>query len=387
MKDNNPNKSEHTNTVRISAIDLIRLEQEMTARKGGDVRRTFIRMPFQKHAITIEVAQPGGMKSSLRYAVRNLSSTGIGFLHSSFIHNGTLCTVHLPDLEGNIHPTMAKVVRCQHFKGIVHEIGLLFLKPINIRDFIPMDLMDGGFAMEAVKCEKLTGAVLHVDDSAIDRRLVRHYLRDTNLNVVNAEDGAGALARAAEPFDIVLCEQDLPDMTGVQLIESLRAKGIQTPIIITTGDAKMAVRQEARDAKASAYLNKPFSQEALLRAIAEFLLMDTSDSDSGGPLYSSLQPTDSAFGFVPEFAEELRRSVTKLNSAMDADDLSVVKRTCAQIRGAAKGMGFASLGAAADATLIALQTATSVKDAAKPLRSLIGMCVRVRFRDPSKKAG
>lgn len=381
-------KKEQVNTVRISAVELMKLDQEMSAKKSGtNPRRTFLRWPFQRQAILIEMQQPGGAMSQLRYACRNLSTTGLAILHSTYVHTGTRANVHLPDLEGNIHPKLAKIVRCVHYKGVIHEVGLRFDQPINVRDFVQLDPMEGAFTMEHVDPEKLNGAVLHVDDSAMDRRLVRHYLRDTNLNVTTCETGEQAIARAGEGYDVILCEHDLPDMKGTTLVEMLRAKGIQTPIIMTTGDARVTTQQEAREVHASAYLCKPFTQDQLLRAMAEFMLMEATDSDSGGPVYSTLTAADSAFGFVPEFAEELRGMVTKLAQAIDKKDTAVLKRVAAQIRGAAKGMGFAIIGSAADSTVGALERAPDAAETIRSVRSLMGLCTRVRVREPDRKAG
>ncbi len=381
-------KREPTNTVRISAVDLMRLDQEMNLKKSGtNTRRAFIRWPFAKQSLMVEMQQPGGAASSLHYACRNLSTTGMGILHSSYIHSGTRCNVHLPDLEGNVHPTCGKVMRCVHYKGVIHEVGIGFDKPLNIRDFVQLDPLDGAFTMEHVSPDRLSGSVLHVDDSSMDRRLVRHYLKDTNLNVVNADNAEQALARSGEGFDIVLCENDLPDMPGTKFIEALRCKGGQMPIIVTTSDGRIATRTEAREACASAYLCKPFTQDQLLRALAEFMLMEASDTDSGGPVYSTLAPTDSAYSFVPEFIEELRQSASKINAAITAGDAAVLKRLCSQIRGSAKGLGFPILGSSADAAVIALERGKTPADWTRAVRSLVGIALRVRVREAERKAG
>lgn len=384
----NDPKPQQTNTVRISAVDLMKLDQEMNLKKSGhNTRRAFIRWPFAKQSLAVEMHQPGGVGSTLRYACRNLSTTGMGILHSSYVHSGTRCVVHLPGLEGNIHPTPAKVMRCIHYKGIIHEVGIGFDAPLNIRDFVQLDPLDGLFTMEHVSPDRLSGSVLHVDDSSLDRRLVRHYLKDTNLNVVTADNGEQALARSGEGFDIVLCENDLPDMTGVKFIESMRAKGLQMPIIVTTSDGRVTSRNEAREARASAYICKPFTQDQILRALAEFMLMEASDTDSGGPVYSLLTPADSAFTFVPEFIEELRGTADKVNAALAKNDVVVLKRLCSQVRGSAKGLGFAIVGSAAESAVSALERGKVPADWSRAVRTLVGLAMRVRVREPDRKAG
>jgi CheY-like chemotaxis protein len=385
----NDPKREAVNTVRISAIELMKLEQEMAAKTGqGSPKRGFLRWSFPKQAVLVEVTQPSGTTSQLRYACRNLSTTGMGILHSAFVHAGTKVLVHLPDLEDNIHLTPAKVVRCSHYRGVIHEVGIRFDRPINIRDFLRLDPMGGAFTMEHVNPEKLNGSVLHVDDSSMDRRLVRHHLRDTNLNVVNAETVEQALARSNEGFDMIICEHDLPDGPGTKLIEALRGKGVQTPIILTTSDASIIVKQQSDEsARASAYLIKPFSQDQVLRALGEFMLTESVDSDSGGSVYSGLKETDPAYSFVPEFVEELRQTVQKLNAAVEKKDLQTLRRIAVQVRSAAKGLGFQVVGAAADTAANTLNNPENEREWMRSVRMLIGLCLRVRVRESSRRAG
>ncbi|CAN5715033.1 hypothetical protein BH11PLA1_BH11PLA1_11100 [soil metagenome] len=371
-----------TNTVRISGADLLRLEEEMDAKNpGGSPRRSFLRWPFPKEAVLVEMIQPSGATSRLRYACRNLSTTGIGILHSTYVHIGTKCIVHLPRLDGGVATFAAIVARCMHYRGVIHEVGLKFDAALNVREYVGIDPMRGGFTMEHVDPGKLTGSLLHIDDSSMDRRLVRHHLRETNLNIVSAETASQALARASEGFDVIICEHDLPDMTGPALAESLRSQSIPTPIIMTTSDTRLAKDASQRSPCVSAYLLKPLTQEVLLRAMAEFMLMSRGDSDSGGPIYSTLAQTDSAFGFVPEFVEELREVSIRLGAGLEAKDTAALKRTCAQVRGAAKGVGFAIVGTAAESAVLALEHPDKATEWGRAVRALMGACARVKVKE------
>lgn len=81
--------------------------------------------------------------------------------------------------------------------------------------------------------------VLHVDDSVHDRGLVRHALEVENQGfeltaAASRADFETALARC--DFDIVLSDFNILGFEGLQVIDAVRAKGCDAPVIIVTGD-------------------------------------------------------------------------------------------------------------------------------------------------------
>jgi len=63
----------------------------------------------------------------------------------------------------------------------------------------------------------------------------------------------------------------LPEMTGVQLCQTLAASGCQLPVIMITGHIDQTTRELVRRANAVAVLFKPFTRDSLLEAISEAL--------------------------------------------------------------------------------------------------------------------
>jgi two-component system response regulator FixJ len=386
--DNRPGPlSNQPNTIRMAGADLARLQHELDA--GSDAqnpKREFVRWPFQKEGVRVEIVQVGGNSSPLNLAARNLSSAGMSVLHSAYIHVGTACIVHLGHSDGSTRPVPGKIVRCRHVRGLVHEVGIKFTSVISLRDYMKVDPMQGSFTLERVNPEALVGGVLHIEDSGADRRLVRHYLRNTQLNVVSAETAAEGLKRASEGFEVILCDYDLPDLTGAQVVERLRDESVATPVIMISALTDPITRGKMRDARASAYLSKPVTEEQLLRAVAEFLLSD-GGSDAGGPVYTTLKAADPTFAFVTEFVADLKKNAATLNTALGAEDLAAAKRVCFQIKGSAASLGFAVIGKAADAALTQLNATSSVGESGKQMRSLISMCMNARAREAERRAG
>jgi two-component system chemotaxis response regulator CheY len=117
--------------------------------------------------------------------------------------------------------------------------------------------------------------ILIVDDSRVMRMLLRRTLREAELGeheVIEATDGAEALALvAAQPPDVILADWKMPGLSGIDLISSLRARGLTVPVGLVTSEGTEATRELARRAGASFLLAKPFTAAELAAALAEHL--------------------------------------------------------------------------------------------------------------------
>lgn len=111
--------------------------------------------------------------------------------------------------------------------------------------------------------------VLAVDDREDSLRFLREYVLESNgYNMLEAENGLDALQIAlSQKIDLIISDLVMPKMGGLELLESLREKGIDTPAILMTfhgseGTAVRAFRLGARD-----YIIKPFAIDEMLNAI------------------------------------------------------------------------------------------------------------------------
>ena len=81
---------------------------------------------------------------------------------------------------------------------------------------------------------------LIVDDFATMRRIVRNLLKDLGFtNVDEAEDGVVALNKLkAEKFDFVVSDWNMPNMTGIELLKSIRANDAlkSLPVLMVTAE-------------------------------------------------------------------------------------------------------------------------------------------------------
>ena len=108
---------------------------------------------------------------------------------------------------------------------------------------------------------------LVVDDFSTMRRIVRNLLKDLGFtNVEEAEDGSVALQKLrGEPFDFVVSDWNMPNMTGIELLRQIRADANlkKLPVLLITAEAKKENIIEAAQAGASGYIVKPFTAATL----------------------------------------------------------------------------------------------------------------------------
>ncbi len=113
--------------------------------------------------------------------------------------------------------------------------------------------------------------IMIVDDSLAMRMIVRKTLRLAGFDgheFSEAEDGAKALAAiAATPPDIVLSDWNMPNMTGIELLENLTKAGHKVKFGFITTEATPEMRSRAASAGARFLISKPFTAESFKEAL------------------------------------------------------------------------------------------------------------------------
>ena len=113
--------------------------------------------------------------------------------------------------------------------------------------------------------------ILVVDDSKAMRMIVKRHAGQAmpDAEFVEAENGAQALEIVrAEPPDLVLCDWNMPEMTGIQLLRALREEGRQVPFGFVTSETQPHMREQAIEAGAMFCLSKPFTADAFQEILA-----------------------------------------------------------------------------------------------------------------------
>lgn len=103
--------------------------------------------------------------------------------------------------------------------------------------------------------------VLVVDDDNLMRELLKAILREEDCQVVGeAKDGQGALSACDKLRpDLVCLDVNMPGMSGIDILKTLRANHPDTRVIMVTGDASLGTVREAVSLGAAGYIIKPFT--------------------------------------------------------------------------------------------------------------------------------
>lgn len=117
--------------------------------------------------------------------------------------------------------------------------------------------------------------VLVVDDSATMRMMIIGTLRKagfSGLEIEQAEDGAVALESIVKNKpDIVLADWNMPNMSGLELLEAVRAEEIRLIFGFITTESTATVRKQAIEAGASFLISKPFTPESFEKTLGRFM--------------------------------------------------------------------------------------------------------------------
>ena len=109
---------------------------------------------------------------------------------------------------------------------------------------------------------------LVVDDEPPQLELIGGFLKKQGFEVALAESGERALQRfRQESFDLVLTDQRMPNLSGLDLVKAVRAVNPETAVIIMTAYGSIETAVDAIKAGATDYLTKPLNLDDLLHRI------------------------------------------------------------------------------------------------------------------------
>jgi two-component system OmpR family response regulator len=110
--------------------------------------------------------------------------------------------------------------------------------------------------------------VLVIEDNRETAQFVQRGLREANHVAEIAEDGEVGLALArAGGYDVLIVDRMLPHLDGLSLIQTLRAEGDRTPVLILSAMSHVDDRVKGLRAGGDDYLTKPFALAELIARV------------------------------------------------------------------------------------------------------------------------
>ncbi len=122
--------------------------------------------------------------------------------------------------------------------------------------------------------------ILVVDDTAVDRRLAGGLLEGApNVDVCYAENGIEALLRIGSDLpDLVLTDLQMPDLDGLELVNSINEKYPEVPVVLMTAHGSEVIAAQALANGAASYVPKTDLAERLVETVMHILAISETDS-------------------------------------------------------------------------------------------------------------
>jgi CheY-like chemotaxis protein len=389
-------------TLRVGPNDMAAIMAELDSAQSSvptHSARFLKRWKFRGVVAVLSLIDEMGNRANFAVAPRDLSASGIGLLHGSFVHQKQRCQIGLRRLDGSVATINGVVRRCRHVHGRLHEIGIEFDERVSPTDFIAFD-NEQVFQVERVELDKLSGTALIVTESIDEQRLFSHYFKGSGLELLFARDVDSAHGMLDENPTLIFIDAGLSDDSangeaggdaggkspegvlqcpGLRLVQQLRDKGIAQPIILLTAEVGGVFREAAIKAGADEILVKPCPPELLHQAAAEYL-ESSALCESVSSLHfvvSSAKETGLDLELIQSYATGLREHARSMQSALDAGDRAALRSAALKIKGSAASFGFGPVGRAADEVLRVV-TYNHDRQIAEAVSRLCELCERVR---------
>ena len=304
-----------------------------------------------------------GTTADFATLARNISRYGVSLIHGRYVYPVMRCEVQLCALNGTWHACAGEVRHSRHVQGFVHELGVLFDKPIDLSEFSLLspseetahlqELADDLPESDNDQVTQVASRVLVVDDYASDRKLYSHWLNGAGMLVSTVGDIDSARERAEESqFDLAVIDLRLGNESGVDLIRTLRQTQFVAPILAVSADETTVAKDSAVKAGANRYLCKPFTGEELVATANE--LMGVNNEKHSTPIYSTMNNDPAMRPLLTEFTRGLPRNMEQLREANARHDYESLDQIARSFKGTGSGYGFEAISEQATEVLLAL---------------------------------
>lgn len=361
-------------TVRLSDQNKQHLIDEMdraaraTAQTG---RQRLMRVAYRARNITVHINHPSGGLSTNAVTPRNLSAQGVAFIHGTFVYPQNRCTVELVGLGDQKVQVKGEIISCRHVRGQVHEVGVRFDKPIDLRQFVTLSpeachhshheldqLNKSKTQKEPAKELELIGRVLLVDANPASRKIINMWLSRLGLVVIEARDLDDAQQRLQkQAFNLLLIDATSKYLEGLTLIEQLRQSGRHSVrAIVMSSDESGRVVQAADAAGADVFLKKPIDADMLKRTILELMDQDSEADFANETIHSTLANDPDMLPLLTDFVFQLGQELTEIEQAIRDGRLDAVGNLCHALKGSGGSYGLYPVSDAAEAVIRTLST-------------------------------
>ena len=153
-------------------------------------------------------------------------------------------------------------------KGTIIQVYFPEVKPNNIEE------QTGAYEVEKTEYKNLGKTILVIDDESLITNYLTDLLNDEGYKVISFNDSVKGLKYFKDnknKIDIIITDQTMPKLTGLELARSIHKTGYEIPIILCTGYSDFANDSVNTDNGIDVFLDKPFDDDLLLQHISKLL--------------------------------------------------------------------------------------------------------------------
>jgi CheY-like chemotaxis protein len=319
-------------------------------------KRAHERHTYRNQNCVVNFSQPGAQMAISYYcSTRNLSKTGISFLHGGFVHNGTELRVQLISTFGTWQVVAGTVVGCRLVRAPIHEVRVCFEQEIEPSVYCP----------DAIK-----RSVLLVDDDPSIVRLGKIFLERLACAVETAENGQIGVEKALQGiYEVVIMDIDMPVMDGWAAVKALRSKGYSGTIVAATAMTRPEDCERCLREGFDHFIAKPYTKDAFSKIF---------DVVRKEPLVSTLIHDRGMIDVIIAFVEALPSTIRALEEAAQNEILDDLEATVRSLKGEAGGYGFEPISEAAEKLERGIQEGLELAQVKPFIEEVVELCLLAR---------
>ena len=249
-------------TVRIVEEDIYTIEGRSVLKLRDEV------LPLVHMADIFNIEKILEPEKYLYVVILGLGATKIGLIVDRFIGQEEIVIKSLGEFLKGLPGIAGATIRGDGRVTLIVDVGSLMklAKETHNKKLVTDSLNE----MKKKKEKPSDYTVMIVDDSAMDRKLMRQALEELGVNIIEAKDGLEALNLLKQnDIDAMLIDIEMPRMDGYTLAQEIRKynKYRKMPLIAVTSRATKSDRVRGVEVGMNEYITKPYTKEYLQNVI------------------------------------------------------------------------------------------------------------------------
>ena len=197
---------------------------------------------------------------------------------------------------------------------------------------------------DLVSESQLKGNILLAEDNAANQQLIKMYLEKMGADVTCADNGEQVVAQVQKhDFDLIYMDMQMPVMSGLDAVATLRRQGYNKPIVMLTANATYDDKSSCLDAGANDFVTKPIVRRQLYEVSARYLKPAANDASIKPVVSDLLQKDPSLEAVLVNYIESLKGMQEKITEFFNKNKIDELSHVIHDLKGTAGGYGYPDL--------------------------------------------